>query len=132
MLSLTARDMVKIGLLYLQHGRWGSKQIVSSDYVADSTAKHHNGPGPTRAAAYGYLWWSKPTKTGLDAFFATGLGSQLIYVVPKLDLTVAMTSGTNIEGGSVNFVNDVVLPAATINPGPPACTIQLVQGQPRH
>ena len=53
-LSLTARDMAKLGLLYLQRGRWGNKQIVSSDYVADSTAKHNDGGFPT-GAAYGYL-----------------------------------------------------------------------------
>ena len=34
-LALTARDMVKIGLLYLQRGRWDNTQIVSSDYVAE-------------------------------------------------------------------------------------------------
>jgi CubicO group peptidase (beta-lactamase class C family) len=55
-LSLTARDMAKLGLLYLQRGRWDDKQIVPSDYVADSTAKHNDGGFPT-GAAYGYLWW---------------------------------------------------------------------------
>jgi CubicO group peptidase (beta-lactamase class C family) len=130
-LSLTARDMVKIGLLYLQRGRWDNKQIVSSDYVADSTAKHNDGGAPI-GAVYGYLWWLKQTKTGLDAFFAAGFGSQLIYVVPKLDLVMAMASGSNITRGSVRFVNDVVLPAASITPSPPTCIAQLVQGQSLH
>lgn len=130
-LSLTARDMVKIGLLYLRRGRWDNKQIVSSDYVADSTAKHNDGGAPT-GAAYGYLWWVTQTRTGLDAFFAAGLGSQLIYVVPKFDLVMAMVSSSSITGGSVRFINDVVLPAASITPSPPTCIAQLVQRQPLH
>jgi CubicO group peptidase (beta-lactamase class C family) len=125
-LALTARDMVKIGLLYLQRGRWNDRQIVSSDYVADSTARHNDGGAPT-GAAYGYLWWLKQTSTGQDAFFAAGTGSQLIYVLPRLDLVMAMASSSSIAGGSQRFVNDVVLPAASITPSPPTCTGPLVQ-----
>jgi CubicO group peptidase (beta-lactamase class C family) len=125
-LSLTARDMVKIGLLYLQRGRWDNKQIVSSDYVADSTARHNDGGAPT-GAAYGYLWWLKQTSIGQDAFFAAGTGSQLIYLVPKLDLVMAMASSSSVTGGSVRFVNDVVLPAASITPGPSKCIARLGQ-----
>jgi len=128
-LSLTARDMVKLGLLYLQGGRWDNKQIVSSDYVADSTAKHNDGGFPT-GAAYGYLWWVTQTKAGLDAFFAAGIGSQLVYVVPKLGLVVAVASSSDFR--VVRFVNDVVLPAASDASAPPICVAQLVRGKPRH
>jgi CubicO group peptidase (beta-lactamase class C family) len=128
-LSLTARDMAKIGVLYLQHGRWGDRQLVSNDYVVDSTTKHNEG-GPPTHSAYGYLWWTKKTKTGLDAFFAAGTGSQLIYVVPELELVVALESGPSVPEGSVEFVNNVVLRAATSLPGAPACTVKLGQRQP--
>jgi CubicO group peptidase (beta-lactamase class C family) len=124
-LSLTARDMAKLGLLYLQRGCWDDKQIVSSDYVDDSTTKHNDGGFPTDAA-YGYLWWVTQTKTGLDAFFAAGIGSQLIYVVPRLDLIVAVAS-SRITGGSVRFVNDVVLPAASDAFAPSNCVDRLVR-----
>jgi len=130
-LWLTARDMVKIGLLYLQRGRWDKKQIVSSDYVADSTAKHNDAGDPTRVG-YGYLWWVTQTKAGLDAFFAAGTGSQLIYVVPKLDLIVAITSSPRITGGSVRFVNDVALPAASDTSVPPTCIAHLAREESRH
>ena len=120
-----------VGLLYLQGGRWDNKQIVSNDYVADSTAKHNNGGFPT-GRAYGYLWWVTQTKTGLDAFFAAGIGGQLIYVVPKLGVVVAVASSSDIRGGGVRFVNDVVLPAASDTSAPPTCVAQLVRGQPLH
>ena len=127
-LALTARDMVKIGRLYLQRGRWDNTQIVSSDYVADSTARHNPGGAPL-GAAYGYLWWSTQTRTGLDAFVAAGAGSQLIYVVPRLDLVVAIASSSSIAGGSQNFVDDVALPAASATSIPPSCIGQFMQGR---
>jgi CubicO group peptidase (beta-lactamase class C family) len=125
-LSLTARDMAKVGILYLQHGRWGDSQLISSEYVADSTAEHNEG-GPPVHAAYGYMWWTKKTKTGLDAFFAAGTGSQLIYVVPKLDLIVALASGPSVPEGSVEFVNNIVLPAAITLSSAPRCIARLGQ-----
>ncbi len=110
-LFLTARDMAKIGVLYLQMGRWGDRQIVSSAFVRASTTRQSEG-GPPSNAAYGYFWWIGKTKTGDDAFFAAGQSDQIVYVVPRLDLVVAVAAET-IPGGSVSFVNDVVLPAAT-------------------
>jgi CubicO group peptidase (beta-lactamase class C family) len=128
-LSLTARDMVKLGLLYLRHGRWDSEQIVSSDYVTDSTARHNDGGGPV-GAAYGYLWWVKRTQTGLDVFFAAGAGSQLILVVPKLDLVLAVASNSSFRVAT--FVNDIVLPAASEVSAPQACVARLVRAKPLH
>jgi CubicO group peptidase (beta-lactamase class C family) len=116
--------MAKLGLLYLQRGRWGDKQIVSAGYVADSTAKHNDGGAPVRAS-YGYLWWVRHGDTGPDAFFAAGKGSQIIYVVPKLDLVVAVASLSSVPGGSVRFVNDVLLPAASEASASPSCIARL-------
>jgi CubicO group peptidase (beta-lactamase class C family) len=118
-LSLTARDMAKIGLLYLDRGRWGDAQIVSEDYVRDSTSRHNDG-GPPVNAAYGYQWWISETNANFDAFFAAGHKSQLIYVVPGRDL-VAAVSADSIPGGSPKLINHVVLPAVARLSGPPSC-----------
>ncbi|MGT2438357.1 serine hydrolase domain-containing protein [Bradyrhizobium betae] len=125
-LSLSAKDMAKLGLLYLQHGRWGDRQIVSSEYVADSTSRHNDGGAPV-GTAYGYLWWVTHTSTGSDAYFAAGKGSQIVFVVPKLDLVVAVASLASIPGGSVRFVNDVLLPAIADHPAPQSCVARLVR-----
>src|ERR1700678_4455298 len=102
-LKLTARDMAKIGALFLQHGRWGDKQIVSEVFVTESTTKQNDG-GPPVNAGYGYLWWIARTKTNLAAFFAAGYGGQAIYAVPKLNVAIAVKAD-NIPGGSQNFIN---------------------------
>jgi CubicO group peptidase (beta-lactamase class C family) len=121
-LRLTARDMAKIGILYLQHGRWGDTQIVSADYVQDSTVRHNDG-GPPLNAGYGYQWWI--SRTG-DVFFASGKMSQLISVTPKNNLVLAFAA-ESIPGGSGSFVKDVVLPATDELSDPVPCVVQVGQ-----
>jgi CubicO group peptidase (beta-lactamase class C family) len=124
-LHLTARDMAKIGILYLQHGRWGDTQIVSASYVQDSTTRHNDG-GPPINAGYGYQWWI--SKNG-NVFFASGLHGQLISVTPKTDLVLAIAADS-IPGGTVSFVRNVVLPITAELPDPAPCAVRF--GQDSH
>jgi len=55
-LRLKPRDMAKIGYLMLKDGKWNDKQIVSPNWVKESTKAHVEGDillGP----GYGYQWW---------------------------------------------------------------------------
>jgi CubicO group peptidase (beta-lactamase class C family) len=122
-LFMTARDMARIGLLYLRGGRWGDRQIVSERYVLESTKKQSEGGTPVHAG-YGYLWWVRETESGDDAFFAAGHLSQLIYVVPKRNVVVAM-SAEGIPGGSPRFMDKVVMPAEANLPESTPCIARL-------
>jgi CubicO group peptidase (beta-lactamase class C family) len=88
-LGLTTHDMAKIGQLYLNHGRWQGKQVVPAEWVTESTAQHSPG-GPPEGTGYGYQWWVS-RETGRPSYFAAGYGGQFIYVVPDLELVVAMS-----------------------------------------
>jgi CubicO group peptidase (beta-lactamase class C family) len=121
-LHLTARDMAKIGVLYLQHGRWGERQIVSADYVQDSTTPHNAG-GPPLNLGYGYQWWI--SKNG-NVFLASGKSSQLISVNLKRGLVLAVAADS-IPGGSGRFVNDVVVPVMPELSGPAPCVVEVGQ-----
>jgi CubicO group peptidase (beta-lactamase class C family) len=121
-LHLTARDMAKIGILYLQHGRWGETQIVSDSYVQDSTTRHNDG-GPPLGAAYGYQWWI--SKNG-NVFFASGKKSQFISVTPNRNLVLAFAADS-IPGGAQGFVRNVALPIAAELPDPAPCVVQIGQ-----
>ncbi len=121
-LHLTARDMAKIGILYLQHGRWGDTQIVSAAYVGDSTTRHNEGGSPLNAG-YGYQWWI--SKSG-SVFFASGKSSQFISVTPKSNLVLAFAADS-IPGGAQGFVRNVVLPIADGMPDPARCAVRVGQ-----
>jgi CubicO group peptidase (beta-lactamase class C family) len=84
-LSLSPHDMAKIGYLYLHNGIWDGKQIIPSSWVDRARA------GKVKATYgfhYGNLWWSLPEK---GAYMAQGRHSQLILVLPKLDIVAVMT-----------------------------------------
>jgi CubicO group peptidase (beta-lactamase class C family) len=125
-LLLTGRDMAKIGLLYLQQGRWRERQVVSEAYVLDSTHKHSDGGEPANAG-YGYLWWTKPIRDGSPAYFAAGWQSQLILNLPDRNLVMALASASSLPGGVAKFVNEVVLPAEAALPAGAACVGRLDQ-----
>ena len=118
--------MAKIGLLYLQQGRWRERQVVSEAYVLDSTHKHSDGGEPANAG-YGYLWWTRQTRDGSPAYFASGYGSQLIVNFPDRNLVMALASGSHLPGGAEKFITEVVLPAEAALPAGAACVGRLDQ-----
>ena len=85
-LSLLPHDMAKLGLLYLNNGRWGDKQIVSEAWVRCSTKGHM--PLAPPFAGYGYQW-----RISLKNYYvAVGANGQYIFVIPEKDLVVVFTS----------------------------------------
>ena len=80
-LHLSARDLVKLGELYLR----GGDQIVSRGYVADATRAHVGG-GPPEHLPYGLLWWIDEPR-----FLAAGYAGQFLIVSPGDELVVVGT-----------------------------------------
>jgi CubicO group peptidase (beta-lactamase class C family) len=93
-LRLCARDSAKIGQLVLAGGNWNGRQIVSRQWIEESTAAHI-GP-PDRIYFYGYQWWQgRSLLNGRDVPWvaAIGNGGQRILVVPELSLLVVINAG---------------------------------------
>lgn len=116
-LSLTARDMAKIGRLFLRSGRWNGMQLVPETYVTDATQQHNHGGSPVRAADYGYLWWITRPPEETAAYFAAGYGGQLIYVVPARDLVIVIAGDASGAGGR-RLINQAILPAVQMQTAP--------------
>jgi CubicO group peptidase (beta-lactamase class C family) len=83
-----AHDLARLGYLYLHKGNWNGKQIISSDWVARSTAVHANTGRP--GVDYGYGWWLYPDQNPRE-FSANGRGGQKITVWPDKDMIVVIT-----------------------------------------
>lgn len=113
-LELTARDLAKLGLLYLHGGRWAGVQLLPTAYVVASTTRQSAGGDPEEAA-YGYHWWATHV-VGDAAFFAAGYGGQYIYVVPARDLVVVTTARWQLPPAETlelhPLIAEVVVPAA--------------------
>lgn len=90
-MRLSARDLARVGLLMSRSGRWRDRQVVSTNWVQQSTAAHSSaGSG----IGYGYLWW-----VGVDGwhfqnrfpgkvFSARGNHGQFLVVDPERDLVI--------------------------------------------
>jgi CubicO group peptidase (beta-lactamase class C family) len=91
-LRITARDMVKIGQMFLDGGVYQGTRIIPSSWVSESTASHlGTGNAVPFGQEYGYLWWVGQGG-GRDFFFANGYGGQFILVDPDLALVVVAQS----------------------------------------
>ncbi|WP_289040496.1 serine hydrolase [uncultured Zobellia sp.] len=86
-LTLTTRDIAKIGQLYLNKGKWNNQQIVASKWVTDSTKKQSQ----WNNLQYGYLWWIIDGKENKN-YAAIGDGGNIIYVDTENECTIAITS----------------------------------------
>lgn len=105
-LQITARDMAKLGFLYLHNGNWDGQQIVSSGWV-DAATQQHTGTDTDRG--YGYQWWTYPS---LHAYTALGRYGQTIFVIPDLDLIVVTTAMLDNHDEIFRLVEDYIVPAA--------------------
>ena len=120
-MRLKPRDMAKIGYMMLKGGRWKSRQIVSHNWVKESTRAHIKAGG----YQYGYQWWRGKTITNnqiIDAFWAWGHGGQFIFVLPELDLVVVFTAKHHDNPGyserAFDMLTNYIIPAV-IPSGPP-------------
>jgi len=101
-LKITPRDMIKIGVTYLNNGIWNGKQIIPKEWVLKSTISFlgHNKirvPGEDGKNGYSYSWWikSRTNSSGkkINMFYAMGWGGQYIIIIPKLNTVVVFTGG---------------------------------------
>lgn len=87
-LHLTPHDLARLGLLFLQRGRWEDRQVVSAQWIAAATERQVSLKGD---AGYGYLWWITGKPRGM--FEARGRGGQRLVVWPEKEAVVVITGG---------------------------------------
>ena len=114
-LYMTSRDMAKIGQLILNKGKWNDKQIVSEEWVNESTTIKSKISGND----YAYLWWNIPFKLNERLTIsktASGNGGQYIIVIPEIDMVAVFTGGAyNSQDAQLPFeiMNKIFIPTFT-------------------
>jgi CubicO group peptidase (beta-lactamase class C family) len=84
-----ARDLARIGLLYLQGGVWDGERLLSEDWIEFVTT-----PAPASAPNgnnYGGQWWLVPDDRNdvpKSAFSTSGNRGQYVIVVPTHDIVI--------------------------------------------
>lgn len=110
-LALQARDLLKIGLMICQGGKWQGAQVVPAGWIAEST-RQQTAPGDY---GYGYQWhirrFNKAGRT-LEAVCGLGYGGQCLFVLPEVGLVVVFNGGL-FTGNPKPFekLEEYILPA---------------------
>ncbi|MBD2842136.1 serine hydrolase domain-containing protein [Erythrobacter rubeus] len=127
------RDILKIGKMYVSEGRWNGRQIISANWVEESTKPYIEispettgmTPEAFQNSYFGglqaYIWVLNPIVVGdrsYTSYQASGNGGQLLIVVPDLELVVAITGGNYRMGGiwgrwRDQIVGGYIIPALT-------------------
>ena len=85
--NASLRDWGRVGLMMLNGGRANGRQIVSPEWVAESTKQL--GTDQSGGWGYGYQWW---TVDGTDAYAARGLAGQTVYIQPSTRTVIVKLS----------------------------------------
>jgi CubicO group peptidase (beta-lactamase class C family) len=119
-LRLSPRDLARIGVVVLNGGRWDGRQVIPAEWLTASFTPAVSIPDGRR---YGYQWYMGrvPTDDGAggvrwqDTISAVGNGGQRLFLLPRLDLVVAVTAG-NYDAPDqgrppMTVLRDLLLPA---------------------
>lgn len=96
---VSARDMAKFGLSYLNGGQYDDQQVIPADWVNDSLQSYstnirrggEGSYGSFRNIGYGYQWWSG--SVGNHEFnYAAGHGGNYIILLHDLDMVIVTTA----------------------------------------
>ena len=99
-LYLKSRDLLKLGLLYMNDGKWKTRQVVPAAWVQESIKPFivaDDGSDPRFGKSeYGFQWWilrdtimNKP----IIISACIGNGGQRIFIDKKNKLVVVFTGG---------------------------------------
>lgn len=102
-LTLTARDMVRFGYLYVNKGRWDDNQVIPESWIEESLVQH--------TEDFGYMWWMREDHS-VVTYIAAGIGGTYIYCIPEKELVVAIVS--EMDKAIIDrweLIEDYILPA---------------------
>ncbi len=104
-LSLTLRDLAKLGYLFLNNGSWNGMQLIPAEWVTECTHpffEFNYGEG------YGYQWW---IDIPINGYSMRGAGGMRLFVLPEQDLILAFGAAPYGSEDYYAFFDDFIYPA---------------------
>ncbi|MBQ8576011.1 MAG: serine hydrolase [Clostridia bacterium] len=102
-LMLTAEDLCKLAILYLNKGEYNGKRIFSEEWYNLATTPYTEKTYPvfTDKSEYGYQIWIDHENDDTTYRF-TGLYGQFIFMFPDYDAAVVITASDNRDDESIH------------------------------
>jgi CubicO group peptidase (beta-lactamase class C family) len=92
-IAVRATDMLRFGYLLLREGRWGDRQLVPAAYVRHCGRTSPYNPHFPYSLQFNVNTDGQVPEYPRDAFWKSGSGGHMLYVVPSLDLVVWKLAG---------------------------------------
>jgi CubicO group peptidase (beta-lactamase class C family) len=92
-IAVRATDMARFGYLLLHEGRWGEKQLVPREYARACRIRSRYNPHAPYGLQFDVNADGQMKGWPRDAFWKSGSGGHVLYVVPSLDLVVWKPAG---------------------------------------
>ena len=91
-LYLNGDDLAKIGYLFLHHGYWEGKPVVSKEWVKESLTPQiaAESEPSEKQFKYGFQWWLYPLNENF-AWMGRGFGGQRLMIFPQQNLIAVFT-----------------------------------------
>ena len=107
-------DLLKIGQLILNNGKWKDKQIITKKWVAELLNKNNKRPAPwgLRGSLHGFCWYQTNYNNHLINY-TMGYGGQYIFVIPDLTMVIVVNHNHDTAKGieqSTKFI-ETILPS---------------------
>ncbi|ADL52622.1 serine hydrolase domain-containing protein [Clostridium cellulovorans] len=96
--DLTARDLAKIGLLFLNKGKFNGRQILSEAYINEAITPSSSNRG------YGLLWWIFD-----DYYGGRGFGGQELNVIPDKNMVTVIQATPTSQGKSYESIHQEII-----------------------
>jgi len=113
--NLMSRDMIKVGQLFVNNGKWQGEQLISKAYL-NNIDNGKNKPAEDwipEKYFYNNFWYQTDMTVGgktYKAKFAWGGGEQYILTFDELNLVAVFTASSR-ENETMQLTEEVILPA---------------------
>lgn len=98
------RDMLKVGITYLDEGIWAGEQVIPKEWVEECFEVKNQ----TTSGDYSYYFWLRELE-GKRYLSADGDGGNYINIFPDEDMVIVITQGHYLKWPHyVNQANDIM------------------------
>ncbi len=101
---MSPRAILRFGEMYRLGGQIGGQRVISEDWITQSWEPR--GQSPWTSDDYGYGWFITELASE-TAYYGRGFGGQVLYVIPTLEMTVAITSSPNPPSTGSNYLRQL-------------------------
>ena len=105
-LMCTLRDVVKVGCLVMNGGKFGDEQLLPETFMHEAVIKQIDTgsfEGIDKNRGYGYYFW----RTRHGGFSMYGMGGQFVFMFPELKFVFAMMADTQGVAGGEQMLIDI-------------------------